>query len=211
VISWCLLSSQRRKTNSVVVNNQKMHVQRNAILVLLGVIAQQCCATASASTVTADRQLVGGVDPSAAALPLRGGTIEGENTVIAAMMIGGDDRNESSSSFVVKNQRSGRSLLKEAPQQRPWWRKLSHMPIILDRSLKNKAKQQRSRQVVEKEAAGVNGYWKPEQRFLAFGDYADPTFNCPATITCRVVCVAAKEGKLHSQCWVVLFADLIFW
>ncbi|KAL3816680.1 hypothetical protein ACHAXA_003870 [Cyclostephanos tholiformis] len=30
-------------------------------------------------------------------------------------------------------------------------------------------------------------------RFLAFGDYADPTFSCPATITCPDICVASPE------------------
>lgn len=30
---------------------------------------------------------------------------------------------------------------------------------------------------------------KHEHRFLEFGDYADPTFNCPATTTCPIVCV----------------------
>eukprot|EP00956_Cyclotella_meneghiniana_P027557 scaffold62039_cov31-Cyclotella_meneghiniana.AAC.1 len=32
---------------------------------------------------------------------------------------------------------------------------------------------------------------KHEHRFLEFGDYADPTFNCPATTTCPIVCVNA--------------------
>ena len=30
-------------------------------------------------------------------------------------------------------------------------------------------------------------------RFLAFGDYVDPTFSCPATVTCPNVCVASAE------------------
>ena len=30
-------------------------------------------------------------------------------------------------------------------------------------------------------------------RFLAFGDYVDPTFSCPATVTCPDVCVASVE------------------
>ena len=30
-------------------------------------------------------------------------------------------------------------------------------------------------------------------RFLAFGDYVDPTFSCPATVTCPGVCVASVE------------------
>ncbi len=31
------------------------------------------------------------------------------------------------------------------------------------------------------------------ERFLAFGDYVDPTFSCPATVTCPDICVAAAE------------------
>ena len=30
-------------------------------------------------------------------------------------------------------------------------------------------------------------------RFLAFGDYVDPTFSCPAKITCPDICVASVD------------------
>ncbi len=31
------------------------------------------------------------------------------------------------------------------------------------------------------------------ERFLAFGDYVDTSFSCPATITCPGICVASAE------------------
>ena len=32
-----------------------------------------------------------------------------------------------------------------------------------------------------------------QQRILEFGDYVDPTYNCPPTTTCPIVCVASME------------------
>ena len=38
-------------------------------------------------------------------------------------------------------------------------------------------------------------------RHLAFGDYTDPTFSCPATTTCPIVCVAnVADCPLDAQC-----------
>lgn len=34
----------------------------------------------------------------------------------------------------------------------------------------------------------------PEHRYLEFGDYVDPTFNCPATNTCYPVCCRLPVG-----------------
>ena len=40
-----------------------------------------------------------------------------------------------------------------------------------------------------------------QHRSLAFGDYVDPTFACPATTTCRTVCVAsASDCPTDAQC-----------
>ena len=40
-----------------------------------------------------------------------------------------------------------------------------------------------------------------DHRSLAFGDYVDPTFSCPATVTCHVVCVAnATNCPMDASC-----------
>jgi outer membrane murein-binding lipoprotein Lpp len=41
----------------------------------------------------------------------------------------------------------------------------------------------------------------PEHRYLEFGDYVDPTFNCPATTTCYPVCVkSAADCPSDATC-----------
>jgi hypothetical protein len=38
-------------------------------------------------------------------------------------------------------------------------------------------------------------------RSLAFGDYVDPTFSCPAMVTCNIVCVAnVTDCPADAQC-----------
>lgn len=65
-----------------------------------------------------------------------------------------------------------------------WWNALDGVPFLLERRKLIKA---------------VNNDRMDEDdvdnfhRFLAFGDYADNSFQCPATTTCPIVCVATAE------------------
>lgn len=75
-----------------------------------------------------------------------------------------------------------------------WW----HAPFLINRRPKRKLT---NKLVINKDKGGERQLSSEADddsdiamhRFLAFGDYVDPTYSCPATTTCPVVCVAAVE------------------
>ena len=88
-----------------------------------------------------------------------------------------------------------------------WWHALDGIPFLIEkRSTRKLSKSKINKRVL---ATGEDIQGQPFSLFdsismhrsLAFGDYVDPTFQCPATTTCRVVCVAAAEDcPQDSQC-----------
>ena len=88
-----------------------------------------------------------------------------------------------------------------------WWHALDGIPFLIEkRSARKLSKSKINKRVL---ATGEDIQGQPFSLFdsismhrsLAFGDYVDPTFQCPATTTCRVVCVAAAEDcPQDSQC-----------
>jgi hypothetical protein len=74
-----------------------------------------------------------------------------------------------------------------------WWHAMDGIPILIARPPTGKIGIN-NRSVAH--SKGVEEF--PEgpiarERFLAFGDYVDPTFTCPATVTCPDICVASAE------------------
>ena len=71
-----------------------------------------------------------------------------------------------------------------------WWNVFDGIPFLLQRRklIKAKAKNRMLNSLQEEEYNVDNCH-----RFLAFGDYADHSFQCPATTTCPIVCVATIE------------------
>ena len=77
-----------------------------------------------------------------------------------------------------------------------WWHAMAGLPVIFNRRPKRKL----SKSVVKSSIDAVfpvddsvGDVDMQLHRFLAFGDYTDPTFSCPATTTCPLVCVASIE------------------
>ncbi|KAL3780294.1 hypothetical protein HJC23_001335 [Cyclotella cryptica] len=77
-----------------------------------------------------------------------------------------------------------------------WWHALDGIPFLLSRRSKRKLSR---KSIVTNEAAVASRRFdlpdveQQKHRSLAFGDYADPTFNCPATTTCPLVCVNSTD------------------
>ena len=75
-----------------------------------------------------------------------------------------------------------------------WWHAMDGIPILIARPPAGKIRVNNHSVAHPK---GVEELAEEEpvarERFLAFGDYFDPTFSCPATITCPDVCVASVE------------------
>ena len=79
-----------------------------------------------------------------------------------------------------------RSVIFQSKSERSWWK--AAVLVMTNRRPK--------RQISEK----VNHVDKPhflpdiqEHRFLEYGDFVDPTFNCPATTTCPLICVNSAD------------------
>lgn len=79
-----------------------------------------------------------------------------------------------------------RSALFQSKSGRPWWK--AAVLAMTNRRPK--------RQLSE----NINHVDKPhfipdvqEHRFLEYGNYVDPTFNCPATTTCPLICVNSAD------------------
>jgi hypothetical protein len=75
-----------------------------------------------------------------------------------------------------------------------WWHAMDGIPILMERRPGRKMSVKNHTVVHPKgvdewsaEVAAAHG------RLLAFGDYVDTTFSCPATITCPDICVASPE------------------
>ena len=73
-----------------------------------------------------------------------------------------------------------------------WWRAMDGTPILMDR-LTNRKKSVDHHSVVHSKWGNESEDVSAHGRFLAFGDYVDPTFSCPATITCPDICVASTD------------------
>ena len=75
-----------------------------------------------------------------------------------------------------------------------WWHAMDGIPILIARPPAGKIRVNNHSVAHPK---GVEELREEEpvarERFLAFGDYVDPTLSCPATITCPDVCVASAE------------------
>jgi hypothetical protein len=76
-----------------------------------------------------------------------------------------------------------------------WWHAMDGIPILMERRPGRKMSVENHSSVVHSKGVGD---WSGEAvathgRLLAFGDYVDTTFSCPATVTCPVVCVASVE------------------
>ena len=77
-----------------------------------------------------------------------------------------------------------------------WWHALDGIPFLVSRRSKRKLGK---KSIVTNEAALASSRLdsldveQQMHRSLAFGDYADPTFNCPATTTCPLVCVNSTD------------------
>lgn len=72
-----------------------------------------------------------------------------------------------------------------------WWNAFDGVPFLLERRNLIKAKVAKNRMLksLQEGEDNVDNF----HRFLAFGDYADHSFQCPATTTCPIVCVATAE------------------
>jgi hypothetical protein len=75
-----------------------------------------------------------------------------------------------------------------------WWHAMDGIPILMER--------RPGRKMSVKNHSVVHPNWIdewPEEvavahgRLLAFGDYVDTTFSCPAIVTCPVICVASVD------------------
>ncbi|KAL7521821.1 hypothetical protein ACHAWX_006509 [Stephanocyclus meneghinianus] len=77
-----------------------------------------------------------------------------------------------------------------------WWHGFDGIPFLLSRRSKRKLGK---KAITTNEAAlatrQLDALDMEQQmhRSLAFGDYVDPTFNCPATTTCPLVCVNSTD------------------
>ena len=77
------------------------------------------------------------------------------------------------------------------------WHAMDGIPILMDR--RRPARRRKMMSVNNHSAAHPKGVddWPggavSHERFLAFGDYVDPSYSCPATVTCPDVCVASAE------------------
>ncbi|KAL3775476.1 hypothetical protein ACHAW5_005527 [Stephanodiscus triporus] len=75
------------------------------------------------------------------------------------------------------------------------WHAMDGIPILMDR----RRPARRKMSVNNQSAAHPKGVddWPGGEisygRFLAFGDYVDPSYSCPATVTCPDVCVASVD------------------
>jgi hypothetical protein len=75
-----------------------------------------------------------------------------------------------------------------------WWNAFDGIPFLLERRPTRKLSRSKvsnnggsdDRMLNSLQEDNVNDF----HRFLAFGDYADHSFQCPATTTCPIVCVA---------------------
>jgi hypothetical protein len=76
-----------------------------------------------------------------------------------------------------------------------WWHAMDGFPILMDRRPERKTSANAYSSVAH-HPEGLDE-WSvgpaAHGRFLAFGDYVDPTFSCPATVTCPDVCVASVD------------------
>jgi hypothetical protein len=76
------------------------------------------------------------------------------------------------------------------------WHAMDGIPILMDRRPARKMSVNNHSAAhpkgVDDRSGGVVAVVAHE-RFLAFGDYVDTSFSCPATITCPDVCVASAE------------------
>jgi hypothetical protein len=76
-----------------------------------------------------------------------------------------------------------------------WFHALDGVPFLLARKSKRK---------LTKNPTGIATDALPSEqrhRHLAFGDYADPTFSCPATTTCPLVCVnSTSDCPIDATC-----------
>ena len=78
-----------------------------------------------------------------------------------------------------------------------WWHAMDGIPILMDRRPERKMSVNAYYSSVANHHPEGSDEWSvgpaAHGRFLAFGDYVDPTFSCPATVTCPDVCVASVE------------------
>ena len=78
-----------------------------------------------------------------------------------------------------------------------WWHAMDGIPILMDRRPERKMSVNAYYSSVAHHHPEGSDEWSvgpaAHGRFLAFGDYVDPTFSCPATVTCPDVCVASVE------------------
>ena len=78
-----------------------------------------------------------------------------------------------------------------------WWHAMDGIPILMDRRPERKMSVNAYHSSVAHHHPEGSDEWSvgpaAHGRFLAFGDYVDPTFSCPATVTCPDVCVASVE------------------
>ena len=74
-----------------------------------------------------------------------------------------------------------------------WWHAMDGIPILIGRPPTGKISVNNHSAVNPKGVEELPEEPVARERFLAFGDYVDPTFTCPATITCPDICVASAE------------------
>jgi hypothetical protein len=76
-----------------------------------------------------------------------------------------------------------------------WWHAMDGIPILMDRRPERKMSVNAYSSVAHHPEGSAEWLAGPAAhgRFLEFGDYVDPTFSCPATVTCPDVCVASAE------------------
>ena len=73
------------------------------------------------------------------------------------------------------------------------WHATDGIPILLDRRPARKMSVNDNSAAHPKGVDDWPGGLVAHERFLAFGDYVDTSYSCPATITCPDVCVASVE------------------
>jgi hypothetical protein len=76
-----------------------------------------------------------------------------------------------------------------------WWHAMDGIPVLMERRPGRKMSVENHSSVVHPKGVGD---WSEKAsaahgRSLAFGDYVDTTFSCPAMITCPDICVASPE------------------
>ena len=73
------------------------------------------------------------------------------------------------------------------------WHAMDGIPFLMDRRPARKMSVNNHSAAHPKGVDDWPGGAFSHERFLAFGDYVDPSYSCPATVTCPDVCVASAE------------------